>query len=70
MRSELGVNQNMSILADLTVQREIRNRHEHWRYYIHRAMNAVRSVAMIAFGFWCYTYRSQLQSFLERALSP
>jgi len=50
-------------------QRERISRREHRRYQVQRVLNLVRSGALLAFGFWCYTARSQIQAFLVDILT-
>ena len=59
----------MTVLAMLLEERKRRTRHEHWRHWVDRGLSSAKTVAMIAFGFWCYTFRDQIQAVLLNFLS-
>lgn len=58
----------MTVLVELMEKRERFSRREHRRYQVQRVLNVLRSGALLAFGFWCYTMRTQIQTLLTDIL--
>ena len=59
----------MTVLMELMEKRERFSRREHRRYQVHRVLNLVRSGALLVFGFWCYTMRTQIQALVTDLLT-
>ncbi len=62
--------QHATVLANLTEERARNARHDQRLSYVYRGMNFLQSIALIAFGVWCYTFRHQIQAFLMSTLAP
>ena len=56
--------QGLSILENLTQQREKQDNKQHRRYILQQAYKFIRAIALLALAYWGYTTRHTIHAFI------